>query len=93
MQNDIRSRLEKLEAVTRVDAPESFSGMTEAEFVENAIAAVQKVDGCTYEEASADPAIAAALMAFRAKQKTRKAADAPQGEEHGDTGGPRPTRT
>lgn len=69
MQNDIRSRLEKLEAVTRVDEPDVLSGLTEAEFVEIAIGAVQKMDDCTYEEASTDPAIAAGLEGFRAKQR------------------------
>lgn len=83
MQNNIRSRLDKLEAVTRVDEPDVLSGLTEAEFVEIAISAVQKMDGCTYEEASADPAIAAALVEFRARQKTREPAGELHGAEHG----------
>ena len=69
MQNNIHSRLEKLEAIHKVDKHDPWAGLTDAEIVEMLIGTLQKVDGCGYEEASSDPAVAAALAAYRAGWK------------------------
>ena len=71
MQNNIHSRLEKLEAVHKVDKQDPWAGLTDAEIIEALIRTLQKVDGCSYEEARADPAVAAALAAYRAERKMR----------------------
>jgi len=71
VQNNIHSRLEKLEAVHKVDKQDPWAGLTDAEITETLIRTLQKIDGCSYEEASADPAIAAALAGYRAEQKRR----------------------
>lgn len=80
MQNTILSRLEKLETVAKVDKRDPLADLTDAEIVEAMISALQKMDGCSYEEAGADPAIQAALAGYRAKQKVeaeRKASHEP----------------
>lgn len=66
---NLRERLRALEVVTKVDKHDPLVGLTDAEIVEAMISVLQKVDGCSYEEASADPAIPAALAGYRAKQK------------------------
>jgi len=71
VQNNIHSRLEKLEAIHKVDKHDPWAGLTDAEIVEMLIGTLQKVDGCSYEEASSDPAVAAALAGYRAEQKRR----------------------
>ncbi len=71
MQSNIHSRIEKLEAITRIDKHDPWAGLTDAEIVEAMIGTLQKVDGCSYEEASADPAVAAALAGYRAERKRR----------------------
>jgi len=71
MQSNIHSRLEKLEAVHKVDKQDPWAGLTDAEIIEALIRTLQKVDGCSYEEARADPAVAAALAGYRAEQKRR----------------------
>lgn len=71
MQSNIHSRLEKLEAVHKVDKQDPWAGLTDAEIIETLIRTLKKIDGCSYEEASADPAVAAALAGYRAEQKRR----------------------
>lgn len=85
MQSNIHSRIEKLEAITRNDKHDPWAGLTDAQIIEAMIGVLQKMDGCSYEEASADPAVAAALHAYRAKQKARKPAEALHGAERGAT--------
>lgn len=70
MQSNIHSRLEKLEAVHAVDKQDPWAGLTDAEIIEDVIHALQKIDGCSYEEASADPAVAAALAGYRVERKS-----------------------
>lgn len=66
---NLRERVHALEAVAKVDEHDPLAGLTDAEVVEAMISVLQKMDGCSYEEASTDPAIPAALAGYRAEQK------------------------